>query len=317
MKTFESVLQSLCYTFHLMDNLELRQAILEEFYHLLGIAKLAWLQQVVARLMRKPLDQFIEIALQFDSLVATEGFTTAARWALPHFVRGLYVRGLEKIPPQGPLVIAANHPGTIDSLLIPACLPRDDVRILASGLTFFRKLPSLSRYLIFIPRQGSGRAWAAREAIRHLQRGGALLIFPSGGVDPDPAFFPEARQYLEKWSASLALFLRHAPQTMVQTVICSHVLIERYFRHPLTRLGKSLRQRLVIAEYLQMADQLIRKQKERWLPYLSFGEALKGEELLGNEAEKTVGKIVLCAQQLLEEHLFLHPDRFTLLPSTE
>lgn len=299
-----------------MSNPDLHQAILTEFYHLIGITNQTWLQRAVARLMAKPLDRFIGIALQFDALVEKEGFTTAARWALPRFVQGLYVRGVEKIPRRGPLLIAGNHPGAIDSLLISACLPRDDLRILASGLDFLRRLPSLQRYLIFIPRQGSGRAWAAREAIRHLEAGGALLIFPSGGVDPDPAFLSEARLYLETWSESLALFISRVPQTMLQTVICSHVLIERYFRHPITRLGKSLRQRLVISEYIQMANQLVRKKRERWLPYLSFGDALQGEEFSECEAETVVRKIVLYAQRLLEEHL-CHQGRFTLLPSTK
>lgn len=299
----------------MMSNLELHQALLEEFYHLLGIESRPWLQRAVERIMSKPLDRFVEIALQFDTLVEMEGFTTAARWVLPRFVRGLYVRGWDKVPSEGPLLIAANHPGTIDSLLIPACLPRDDLRILASGLTFLRKLPSLQRFLIFIPRQGSGRSLAARQAIRHLEAGGALLIFPSGGVDPDPAFLSEARLYFEKWSESLALLLRHVPQTMVQTVICSHVLFERYFRHPITRLGKSLRQRLVIAEYLQMADQLLRRQRERWLPYLSFGDTVNGEELLIDGPAQVVRKIILFAQELFDEHTHLNRDRFTLMPA--
>ncbi|MCS6907200.1 MAG: 1-acyl-sn-glycerol-3-phosphate acyltransferase [Anaerolineales bacterium] len=294
---------------------ELRRAILEEFYHLLGIDSQPWLKGLVERVMRKPLDQFIEIALQFDALVATEGFATAARWVLPRFVRGLYVRGLESIPRRGALLIAANHPGAIDALLIPACLPRDDLRILASGLNFLRKLPSLQRYLIFVPRQGSGRAWAALEAIRHLQSGGTLLIFPSGGVDPEPSFLSEARGYLEQWSESLVLFLRRVPQTMVQTVICSHILFEKYFRHPLTRLGRSLRQRLVIAEYLQIAEQLWREQKKRWVPYLSFGAPVEGRQVLEEDATGGLQKIVAMAQQLLEEHVSLSRDRFTLLPA--
>ncbi len=298
----------------MMDCLELRQALLEEFYQLAGIQKRPWLQRLVKRLLAKPLDRFVDIALQFDQLVEKEGFTTAARWALPRFVRGLYVRGLEKIPREGPLLLTANHPGAVDSLLIPACLPRSDLRILASGLTFFRKLPSLHRYLIFTPRQGSGRALAAREAIRHLQSGGALLIYPSGGVDPDPAFLSEARQYFERWSESLTLFLRRAPRTMVQTVICSHVLLEKYFRHPLTRLGDTLRKRLVIAEYLQMADQLLRRQKERWLPYLSFGDPLPGEELLSSDSFHVLYRMVQAAQHLLDEHINLGKERFTLLP---
>jgi len=296
-----------------MSDPELRQALLEEFYNLLGIENHPWLQRAVMALMRKPLDRFIAIALQFDSLAQAEGFGTAARWALPRFVRGLYVRGLENIPAEGPLLLTANHPGTVDSLLIPACVPRKDIRILASGLKFFRKLPSLQRFLIFTPRQGSGRALAARQAIRHLQSGGALLIFPSGGVDPDPSFHPEARGYLERWSESLNLFLHRVPQTMVQTVLCSHVLLERYFRHPLTRFGKTLRQRLVIAEYIQMAEQLVRRQKEKVMPYVLFGEPKRGTELLAAEPTAPHKVIVQDAQQLLEEHMSLQTERFTNL----
>lgn len=294
-----------------MNDQELRQAILEEFYILLGIENHPWLQQAVMALMRKPLDRFLAIARQFDTLAQAEGFGTAARWALPRFVRCLYVRGLENIPTEGPLLLTANHPGAVDSLLISACVPRKDLRILASGLTFFRKLPSLQRFLIFTPRQGNGRALAARQAIRHLQSGGALLIFPSGGVDPDPSFHPEASHYLEKWSESVSLFLRRVPQTMVQTVLCSHVLMERYFRHPLTRFGKTLRQKLVIAEYIQMAEQLIRRQREKLMPVLLFGEAMWGSELLKTEPSAPHKVVVQAAQQLLKENLSSQKERFT------
>lgn len=297
--------------FYIMNDQELRQAILEEFYNLLGIENHPWLQRVVMALMRKPIDRFIAIARQFDTLAQAEGIGTAARWALPRFVRGLYVRGLENIPTEGPLLLAANHPGAVDGLLIPACVSRKDLRILASGVTFFRKLPSLQQFLIFIPRQGTGRTLAARQAIRHLESGGTLLIFPSGGVDPDPSFHTEARHYLEKWSDSVSLFLRRVPQTMVQTVLCSNVLIERYFRHPLTRFGKTLRQKLVIAEYIQMAEQLVHRQREKLMPVLLFGEAMRGSELLKAEPSAPHKVIVQAAQQLLEERLSYHRERFT------
>lgn len=296
-----------------MSKVELRQALLEEFYLLLGIKNRSWLKIFIERIMRKPLDRFVEIALQFDALVDAEGFGTAARWALPRFVASVYVRGLEHIPTEGPLLLAANHPGSVDSLLIPACVPRQDMRILASGLTFLRRLPSLERFLIFVPREGAGRALAVRQAIRHLQTGGALLIFPSGGVDPDPSFHSEAPLYLEKWSESVALLLQRVPQTMVQTVICSHVLSERYLRHPFTYFGKTLRQKLVIAEYLQMAEQVVRRQRQKLRPCLSFGEAFSGRNILSGETSTALKVMIQIAQKLLEEHLNLNCERFTNL----
>ncbi|PWH20054.1 MAG: hypothetical protein DDG59_01280 [Anaerolineae bacterium] len=296
-----------------MNYPELRQSLLEEFYHLLGIKRQSWLKPLIDWLMRKPLDRFVEMALQFDAIVRAEGFSTAARWVLPRFVRGIYVRGLAHIPAEGSLLLTANHPGSIDGLLIPACIPRKDLRILASGLTFLRSLPSLERFLIFVPRQGNGRAWALRQAIRHLQSGGALLIFPSGGVDPDPSFHPEARLYLEKWSESVALLLQRVPQTMVQTVICSHVLLERYLRHPLTRFGSTLRQKFVIAEYIQMAEQLVRRQREKLMPCLSFGEPIPASQILSRDLEGTLKAVIQVTQHLLAEHTSLQRDRFTNL----
>ncbi len=41
----------------------------------------------------------------------------------------------------------------------------------------------------------------------------AVLIFPTGRIDPDPALSPEAVHDLGKWSPSIEIILRHVPQT--------------------------------------------------------------------------------------------------------
>ncbi len=53
---------------------------------------------------------------------------------------------------------------------------------------------------------------AARSGIRHLQNGGALLLFGTGLIDPDPAVYPGAEKEIENWSPSIDLFLRHVPE---------------------------------------------------------------------------------------------------------
>jgi hypothetical protein len=97
----------------------------------------------------------------------------------------------------------------------------------------------------------------------------------------------------------------------VQTVICSHVLLKKYFHHPIARLGKTLRQRLVIAEFLQMGDQLLGVKKMSCLPCISFGEAVPGKELLAaGDPGQVVRTIIHNAQQLLDEHIDRTQKRF-------
>ena len=49
-----------------------------------------------------------------------------------------------------------------------------------------------------------------RESIRHLKNGGALLIFPRGSIEADPAFMPHPEAEFEHWSRSLEIFMQRA-----------------------------------------------------------------------------------------------------------
>ena len=100
--------------------------------------------------------------------------------------------GKERIPEEGPLIVASNHPGAYDSIAIISNLPRQDLKVIVSDVPFLRSLPAVSQRLIFTPSGPYSRMAALRGLLRHVQEGGAALIFPSGLVDPDPAFMPEA-----------------------------------------------------------------------------------------------------------------------------
>ena len=92
----------------------------------------------------------------------------------------------QRIPKSGPLVIASNHPfggieGVILSLVIGQVRP--DLKVLANqGLKLF---PELSDYFIFtnpLSEKNPKNGPSLRTSKRHLQSGGALLIFPAGRV---------------------------------------------------------------------------------------------------------------------------------------
>lgn len=100
---------------------------------------------------------------------------------LVHRVR---VIGAENIPSRaGPLIVIANHTSGVDPLLIQGACPFDVRWMMAANM----RHPAgefLWRFgrIIFV--EPGGRELAAtREAIRHVQAGGAVGIFPEGGIE--------------------------------------------------------------------------------------------------------------------------------------
>lgn len=101
-------------------------------------------------------------------------------------VHRLRVLGAEHIPDgrdAGPLLIVANHTAGVDPLLVQSACPffvrwmmADDMQI--GGLNWFWRWVQV----IGVDRGGREIA-AAREAIRHLQGGGVIGIFPEGTLE--------------------------------------------------------------------------------------------------------------------------------------
>ena len=104
------------------------------------------------------------------------------------------INGREHIPQEGPLLIVSNHPGAIDGIAIGASLPRDDLSVVATGFPLLKRLPSASQRIIFIDPHAPINLAGVRSTISHLEGGGAVLIFPSGRVEPDPAILPSAQE---------------------------------------------------------------------------------------------------------------------------
>jgi hypothetical protein len=75
--------------------------------------------------------------------------------------------------------------------------------------------------------------------LSRLQSGGAILTFPAGHIEPDPAVLPGAVVSLDSWSPSMALFIRKVPETLIVGVVVSHVLAPQATFHPLTRLRRT------------------------------------------------------------------------------
>lgn len=134
---------------------------------------------------------------RFDHDVGAQGLPAAAQRALERFGVALQTSGAQL--GDGPRLVLANHPGAYDALALMSALQREDLLILAADRGFLRALPRLSAHFLFVGDGASQRAGALKRAVTHLRRGGALLHFPAGQIEPDADFEPESRSWLEPW----------------------------------------------------------------------------------------------------------------------
>ena len=230
--------------------------------------------------------------MAFDTVVGRHGLPRGAAWALRQFVGRVEVTGEGQVPAEGPLLIVANHPGLSDTLALIACVGRADLRVVAADWPFFRALRHTSRHLIYLPTQAAGRRDVIRQVVEHVRAGGAILAFPRGALEPDPAVLPGAVESLRRWSRSIGLFLRLAPRVQVVSAVVSGVLSASAQRHPLTRLRRRPRDRRRFGEMLQIVVPAYRRVTVR----VAFGPPLRAEHVLATSADSVALTELVVAQ---------------------
>jgi hypothetical protein len=291
-----------------MENLEkevntLANDLVDELNKSFGFRQDGLIRPFLKLLVWKPMVRFSELATKFDSRVVKEGFQRASAWLISHFVDQVNAMGKENLPSEGPLIIASNHPGAYDSLVIAANLPRDDLKIISSNIPFLKKLPVTRNHMIFSAPDAHIRMGVVRKAIRHLKEGGALLVFAHGSLDPDPAFMPGAEEELTHWTSSLGFFLRKVPQAKLAITLVSGVLAYKYVNHPATlfRKGQVNKQRL--SEYFQVMNQLLVPGKLMVSTNLSFAPTLTLDDLGNSKDLKEISReIIKRAQEHFDYH---------------
>jgi len=130
---------------------------------------------------------------------ASRLFRGIARVLVALFYRRVDVIGRERVPSSGPLLVAANHQqGLMDGLLLAATFPRPLRPIAKAPLFRYPLIGQMARLAGAIPvhrRQDEGGGAVDNEAMfgaarRALEAGDALLIFPEGVSQPEPAIMP-------------------------------------------------------------------------------------------------------------------------------
>jgi glycerol-3-phosphate O-acyltransferase/dihydroxyacetone phosphate acyltransferase len=133
-------------------------------------------------------------------------FKPIVQVALRWYYRRITTTGLERVPRDGPVFLAVNHPNAlIDALVVGACLPRQ-VGFTAKATIFAN--PLVARFLTsagVVPlRRAADEVKAGSEAANDpsrnaasfdavaqaLARGAAIVVFPEGKSHDDPTLAP-------------------------------------------------------------------------------------------------------------------------------
>ncbi|WP_307793628.1 lysophospholipid acyltransferase family protein [Actinotalea soli] len=89
------------------------------------------------------------------------------------------VVGAERVPRQGPVILAANHIGVVDGPLVHGCAPRG-THVLVKVEMFRGPVGAVLRAAGQIPVDRRNGRPALTAALAVLRRGGAVGIFPEG-----------------------------------------------------------------------------------------------------------------------------------------
>lgn len=239
-----------------------------------------WLLDALSRPAAR---RFARHVIAYDEIVGARGLAAGGAWAVQHLARGMEVRDQDRVPRSGPLLIVANHPGLGDTTALFAAIPRADLRIVAADRQFLRALPHTSRYLLTISEDPISRLRSIRSVARHLRSGGAVLTFPAGAIEPDPASLEGAIESLQGWSESLDMVVRLAGDVTVVPAIVSGVVAREALRHPLTRIRRRDKDRQWLAALLQIQLRALRTTTIR----VAFGAPIRPRSD-GGEMRRTV-----------------------------
>ncbi|MFK7745446.1 MAG: lysophospholipid acyltransferase family protein [Roseobacter sp.] len=166
---------------------------------------------------------------------------------------------LDNIPKTGPLIVIANHPyGILDGLVLGQVLARTrgDFRILANSV--FRKASDINRVVLPISFDDTKEArklnvTTRRNALKYLEGGGVIGIFPGGTVST--AARPFSKPMDPGWRNFTARMIAKSGATVVPIYFDGHT--SRMFQLA-SHVHVTLRMGLLIKEFGKRVDSSVR-----------------------------------------------------------
>jgi 1-acyl-sn-glycerol-3-phosphate acyltransferase len=268
----------------------LTRVCVDDLLSAFGLGGLRHGRRLLELLSRVPAQRVARQIGTYDQIVGESGLSVGGAWALERMARRAEIEGQERVPTEGPLLLLSNHPGLADAVALFSSIPRPDLRVVAAKWPLLDALPNTSRHLIKVAKDSSNRFGVLRSVARHLKHGGAVLNFPAGRMEPDPAVLPGAVEALERWSPSVDLFARLVPDLTIVPVAVGGVFSPIALRNPLTYLRHREEDRWWLASNLQMLVPALRNVTMR----VSFGDAVSTAD-----AEDAISQRVLAEMRRL------------------
>jgi len=144
---------------------------------------------------------------------------------------------------------------------------------------------------------------AFRGALDHIMQGGILLLFAAGVIEPDPSTDTIGDDEFSKWSCSPEVILRKVPDLTVIPTITSHVLLKRFRDSLLAKLRKPGLDRLRLAEFIQILQQLVFPKSVEANAKISFGQPFTFDDL---KPEKGSRRVMSAAISRIKEEIKGH-----------
>ncbi len=254
----------------------LRDLNTDDVLRAVGLGHLVGKPSAVRRLLDAPSSLLAQKLLRFDAALGRGEWSAAGAGLLAEL--GTRLRFAGSVPvDQGPRLFLANHPGLGDVPALMTLLGTPDLKIVARDRPVLRALPGLLPRLLLVSERGAGDT--VRRAEAHLAAGGALLTFPAGQIEPDPAWQDPSASWA-RWSASTAFWARRVPGLTVQPFLVSGVRA-RPFVDPWFARWRPWSEREWTAAVAQLVVQLFWKRPRTARITVWGGEPIPGERFNG------------------------------------
>ncbi len=210
--------------------------------------------EILRQLIRPAAHQLAGRFVAYDRALGEAGLRRGSAWIVDAATGGLAVEGSEHVPARGALLVVANHPGLSDAVALVSAIGRDDAWIVTAEYPFLRALRLASRRFLFVPDAYADRLPVFRRIVSKLRAGETVVVFPAGGLEPDPALSRVAAlASLPSWSRSIQLLAEVTPETRVVPAAIHGVVSRSAFDHPLAKRRGALKERQRMASLIQLA----------------------------------------------------------------
>jgi 1-acyl-sn-glycerol-3-phosphate acyltransferase len=258
-----------------------------------------FLSRLLRFVFRKPAEIFARHVIEYDEIVGLHGIA-AGGWTLTRrYVKDLRIIGADRIPESAFLALS-NHPGMTDTLALFAALKRDDLRIIALDRPFLNSLPHTTAQLFYVYDEPAKRMALVRQVSAHLKKGGAILTFPAGQIEPDPDVYPGAVDSLKAWTDSVGVFIRMAPEAAILPALARSVVAKKYAHHWLLKFKKTKEEREKLATALQLLGMILFGEKPVTVT-IQIGKPIYAKDL-GSVETDVIHKAALAEMKLLIEN---------------